>query len=314
MDKVSMRIPPPVRCTIEERRQKKSAKLHFVCQARGQHCLYSKTFFTMRTRNARVWIHLMFIALQAKSQHALSSRDASVTSLKHCWDMLKCENKTFLTLVTSAFPCAKDQESLLNELRHSGFFDVFQLSPPPMTSSAVGAQIGNSTTSASSVGMGLGGSADQLEGGAGGASLLWGCFLCTHPERAVGFLRGDAQPVIEGQLKEKKGRWRLFRRWRTRYFTLSGAHLSCKGSSGGESIDVNQIRSVKVSRGARNIPKAFEIFTGNQTLILKPKDGKNAEEWVQCLSIVVAHSHAKELPGKSNSLPARGMASSRTAI
>lgn len=60
--------------------------------------------------------------------------------------------------------------------------------------------------------------------------------------------------------------------------------------SGGESIDVNQIRSVKVSRGARNIPKAFEIFTGDQTLILKPKDGKNAEEWVQCLSIVVAHS------------------------
>lgn len=44
------------------------------------------------------------------------------------------------------------------------------------------------------------------------------------------------------------------------------------------------------SRGARNIPKAFEIFTGDQTLILKPKDGKNAEEWVQCLSIVVAHS------------------------
>ena len=58
----------------------------------------------------------------------------------------------------------------------------------------------------------------------------------------------------------------------------------------GETIDVNQIRSVKVSRGARNIPKAFEIFTGDQTLILKPKDGKNVEEWVQCLSIVVAHS------------------------
>lgn len=82
-------------------------------------------------------------------------------------------------------------------------------------------------------------------------SLRWGCFLCAHPERAVGFLRGkriyyfcvrpyhlpklphiagDTQPVIEGQLKEKKGRWRLFRRWRTRYFTLSGAHLSVRGS------------------------------------------------------------------------------------
>lgn len=85
--------------------------------------------------------------------------------------------------------------------------------------------------------------------------------------------------------------------------------------SGGESIDVNQIRSVKVSRGARNIPKAFEIFTGDQTLILKPKDGKNAEEWVQCLSIAVAHSQARDNPtAKTNSLPARGLGNSRTAF
>lgn len=70
---------------------------------------------------------------------------------------------------------------------------------------------------------------------------------------------------------------------------------------------MNQIRSLKVSRGARNIPKAFEIFTGDQTLILKPKDGKNAEEWVQCLSIVVAHSQSRDQPNKTNSLPARGL-------
>ncbi|XP_049810598.1 protein melted isoform X1 [Schistocerca nitens] len=274
MDKVSVRIPPPAKCTIEERRAKKVAKLHFACQGRGEHCLYNRTFFTMKTRNPRIWIHLMFLALQARSDSALSSRDSSVSSLKNCWDILKCENKTFLTLVTSAFPCSKDQDALLNELRHSGFFDVFECS--------------------------------------GGQ---WGCFLCNHPERAVGFLQ-DSQPVIEGQLKEKKGRWKIFRRWRTRYFTLSGAHLSYKGSKDDKDvtpIEVNQIRSVKVSRGARNIPKAFEIFTGDQSLILKPKDGKNAEEWVQCLSIVVAHSHSREVPAKSNSLPARG-ASLRTAV
>ena len=70
-------------------------------------------------------------------------------------------------------------------------------------------------------------------------------------------------------------------------------------------IEVNQIRSVKVSRGARNIPKAFEIFTGDQSLILKPKDGKNAEEWVQCLSVALAHSHARDSPAnKTHSLPA----------
>ncbi|XP_050344959.1 protein melted isoform X1 [Nymphalis io] len=275
MDNVSVRIPPPAKCTIEERRSKKQARLSFACGRRGPHCLYARAAFSMRTRLPRVWIHLMFLALQARHAAALSSRDPTVASLKHCWDILKCENKTFLTLVTGAFPGLKEQEMLVNELRAAGFFDVFEVNAtrtdvPP-------------------------------------TQAPWGCFLCNHPERAVGFLAADGQPVIEGQLKEKKGRWRLFRRWRTRYFTLSGAHLSCKGASGGESIDINQIRSVKVSRGARNIPKAFEIFTGDQTLILKPKDGKNAEEWAQCLSIAVAHSQARDAPAKANSLPARGL-------
>ncbi|XP_034247759.1 protein melted isoform X2 [Thrips palmi] len=277
MDKVSRCIPPPAKCTIEERRAKKVAKLHFACQGRGEHCLYNRTFFTMKTRNPRIWIHLMFLSLQARSQSALSSRDSSVSSLKNCWDILKCENKTFLTVVTSAFPCSKDQEALTNELRHSGFFDVLEY-------------------------VGVGGGGNGISDGP-----LWGCFLCNHPERAVGFLQ-DSQPVIEGQLKEKKGRWRLFRRWRTRYFTLSPAHLSCKGSKDDKDvtpIEVNQIRSVKVSRGARNIPKAFEIFTGDQSLILKPKDGKNAEAWVQCLSVALAHSHARDSPSnKTHSLPA----------
>nr|CAD7587523.1 unnamed protein product [Timema genevievae] len=226
------------------RSAKKLAKLHFACQGRGEHCLYNRTFFTMKTRNPRIWIHLMFLALQARSESALSSRDSSVSSLKNCWDILKCENKTFLTLVTSAFPCTKDQDALLNELRHSGFFDVFEAT-------------------------------------SGSGMTQWGCFLCNHPERAVGFLQ-DSQPVIEDDKDMIP-------------------------------IEVNQIRSVKVSRGARNIPKAFEIFTGDQSLILKPKGGKNAEEWVQCLSIVVAHSQSREIPAKSNSLPARGI-SLRTAV
>ena len=78
---------------------------------------------------------------------------------------------------------------------------------------------------------------------------------------------------------------------------------------------MTQIQSVKVSRGARNIPKAFEIFTqDNQSLILKPTNGKKAEEWVQYLNIVVAHSHAKDLSFKSNSLPARGFSASRNRL
>lgn len=134
--------------------------------------------------------------------------------LKNCWDILKCENRTFLTLVAPALlwgkvkilkvlpfslnsakrgfnkiDCQQDQDLLLNELRRSCFCDVFECN----------------------------------------SANLWCCFLCNHPERAIGFLQ-DSQPVIDGQLKEKKGHWKLFKRWKTRYFTLSGAHLSYKES------------------------------------------------------------------------------------
>ena len=48
---------------------------------------------------------------------------------------------------------------------------------------------------------------------------------------------------------------------------------------------------MKVSKeGRRNIPKAFEIFTDDRKFILKAKDGSNAQEWVQCLSVAKAHS------------------------
>lgn len=258
MVKVFVKIPLPVRCTIEERKAKKHAKIYFACQGKGEHCLYNKTFFIMKTRNPRVWIHLMFLALQARAPMALSTREASVSSLKNCWDTLKADNKTFLTLVTSAFPSAKDQDMLINELRTARFFDVFEYNGP---------------------------------------LNLWGCFLCNHPDRAVGFLQ-DTQPVIEGQLKEKKGKWKLFRRWRTRYFTLSAGHLSYRGAQDekeGQPIDISQIRSVRaISSRGRNIPKAFEIFTNEKTFVLKAKDSKNTEQWVQCLSIAMAHSQAKE--------------------
>jgi len=106
MDEVSQHLPPPTRCSIEgkslkvlfpqsltplpihpphkntqtphtqthhtvsnefaERRTKKVAKLHFACQIRGPHCLYSKTCFTMRTRNPKTWIHMMFLDFQVR--------------------------------------------------------------------------------------------------------------------------------------------------------------------------------------------------------------------------------------------------------
>lgn len=181
----------------------------------------------------------MFLDQQARAGTALSSRDPGVSSLKHCWDILKCDAKSFVTLATSAFPQLKEIDALVNELRNSGYFDVFELGPWSVNNNVQGGEV-----SGGGGGGGGGGGSDGEKGSkdSGGedssaesVQMQWGCWLCNHPERAIGFLQGNTQPVIEGQLKEKKGKWRLFRRWRTRYFTLSGAHLSCKGSvRGGE--------------------------------------------------------------------------------
>ena len=65
MESLMVRIPLPVKCSIEERKGRKFAKLHFACQGRtGEYCLYKSSFYTMKTRNPRTWIHLMFLALQ----------------------------------------------------------------------------------------------------------------------------------------------------------------------------------------------------------------------------------------------------------
>ena len=53
----------------------------------------------------------------------------------------------------------------------------------------------------------------------------WACLICANPEKATGLMK-DGQPVIEGQLKEKKGKWKIFKRWKTRHFTLSGANIT----------------------------------------------------------------------------------------
>ena len=79
----------------------------------------------------------------------------------------------------------QDQDALIHELHSARYFDIFEFHA---------------------------------------AQKHWACFLCNHPEKVPGLLQ-DGHPVIEGQLKEKKGRWKFFKRWKTRYFTLSGAQI-----------------------------------------------------------------------------------------
>lgn len=66
-----------------------------------------------------------------------------------------------------------------------------------------------------------------------------------------------------------------------------------------ETLPVSKIQSVKaVRKGYRDIPKAFEIFTADQTYTFKAKGHQNIEQWVQCLHIAVAQAHKGDDSGK----------------
>ncbi|WAR14755.1 MELT-like protein [Mya arenaria] len=94
----------------------------------------------------------------------------------------------------------------------------------------------------------------------------------------------------KGQLKEKKGRWKFLKRWKTRYFTLSGSQITySKNLQRKEMLPVREIQSVKaVRKGICDIPKAFEIFTTDQNYVFKAKGQQNNEPWVQFIHLAVA--------------------------
>ncbi|XP_013397892.1 ventricular zone-expressed PH domain-containing protein homolog 1-like [Lingula anatina] len=265
MERVALRIPLPSKITLEGHRHKKRPKVHFLCEKKGDQCLYCQHSFNIKTKQAKTWIHLMFLDRQAKAPSALSPRDPSVAELREIWETMMHtadSGRSFVTVVTSSFPTTKDQDSLRQELDSVRFFDVFEFN---------------------------------------GSQRCWACFLCNHPEKATGLLQ-DGHPIIAGHLKEKKGRWKFFKRWKTRYFTLSGSTMTYSVSKGGVTqetyLPINKIQSVKaIKKGSRDIPRAFEIFANDQKFILKPKERKCAEQWVQCIHIAVARSHKSPSSG-----------------
>ncbi|KAK7493731.1 hypothetical protein BaRGS_00015060 [Batillaria attramentaria] len=249
INKLNASIPLPTKCSVVNGKHKRYVRLYFVCGRQSPQCLYSSQHFILNTHLPKLWIHLMFLSVQANAPAALSQRDTDVSCLKACWDALKGErNSSFLTVVTSSFPTQK--------LHEERYFDVFEFNA---------------------------------------ACMHWACFMCNHPEKVSGLLQ-DGLPEIAGQLKEKKGKWKVFKRWKTRYFTLSGGTFTySKSNSRKETLPVSKIQSVKaVRKGIRDTPRAFEIFTDDQTYVFKAKGQQNVEQWVQCLHIAVVRSHMNE--------------------
>uniref|UniRef100_A0A915PYT4 PH domain-containing protein n=1 Tax=Setaria digitata TaxID=48799 RepID=A0A915PYT4_9BILA len=260
---ISKTYPIPVLCVSEGNKgAKHRMRVHFRCQVADDHCIYdSNQFFSFKTHAAPVWLHLMFLQMEATSiettGQVIAQCSETYQALSSCWSSLpsaQTRNRPFLELVTSAFPAHKEQQQILKELLDARYFDSFSYNI---------------------------------------VLQKWSCFSCNHPERARTILRPDSPhlPVLEGQLKEKRGRWKFLKRWHTKYFTLSGEDKIISPT-----LDLRKIRSVKSlgkgRKSRKSLPKAFEIFTDDDiSYVLKANDQNKAEEWIQCLQIAVAQAH-----------------------
>lgn len=54
----------------------------------------------------------------------LDQESAEFRTLERCWECLSKE-RPFVTVVTSAFPAAKEESAMLKELQEARFFDSF---------------------------------------------------------------------------------------------------------------------------------------------------------------------------------------------
>ncbi|XP_053567766.1 ventricular zone-expressed PH domain-containing protein homolog 1 [Bombina bombina] len=258
------KIPVPEQCVIEDTVKSCVAKLFFSCPTKGHYCLYSKSSFILFSRQPQLWIHIMFLFQQSLFPEPLSMQSTSMQVLKTLWEktQLKGAHSFEASIIQSMFPHKKDLELLHLHLEDERFFDLF----------------GYSEESGS-----------------------WQCFMCNNPEKAT-VVNQEGQTLIEGKLKEKQIRWKFIKRWKTRYFTLAGNQLLFrKGKSKDDPddcpIELSKVQSVKAvakKRKDRSLPRAFEIFTDSKTYVFKAKDEKNAEEWLQCISVAVAQAKERE--------------------
>lgn len=92
----------------------------------------------------------------------------------------------FNLLVTSSFPSEKQLNDLRNELVESRMLDLFECSE--------------------------------------NSHQKWSCFVCANPQRSSD-LFDENHHLIQGQLKEKHGKWKFLRRWHKRLFTLTGGSI-----------------------------------------------------------------------------------------
>lgn len=186
-------LPLPIDCWIDDHydnnklkpKRAKYLNLNFSCYLKGQYCLFDKNYFEIRSTQVSIWIHLIFLSLQSKWSYPLTQRDQPVIDLKKCYQSFKESDKLGFVPLITSSFPIDKEQKLI--LNELKDLRFFDLF-----------QFNKE-------------------------HKQWFCYLCSNPDKARDL--STQSTLIQGQLKEKRGKWKLFKRWKKRLYTLTGGNI-----------------------------------------------------------------------------------------
>ncbi len=137
---------------------------------------------------------------KSKQSQALTQQDIKFIELKNYYESLN-EKTSFVTLITSSFPTQKQITDLINEHKETRYYDIFQQKT----------LLNNNTDN------------DNQTNHENNEKKVWYCFSCSNPDKALDLLK--EKTLIQGQLKEKHGKWKFLRRWRKRIYSITSGNI-----------------------------------------------------------------------------------------
>ena len=134
---------------------------------------------------ANMLILIIFFQIKSKLSQAFTQRDFSLFELRKCYEHFKCSEKLQFIPLITSAFPNEKQQQLLL----TELFDIRLF--------------------------------DLFEFNK--ESQQWFCFLCSNPEKAFNIL--NETTLMQGHLSEKRGRWKFFKRWKKRLYSLTGGNI-----------------------------------------------------------------------------------------
>lgn len=124
---INKKLPIPKRFSTKGR-IRKTLILEFVCEGSSPNCLFPDDRpFTTETKDWNKWLKIAFSGIKlGKSLIVPASGGDAVSAVKDAYDAYKEKyDKDFLAYIKEPFLTSAEQDNLVNQLRDSKFFNVF---------------------------------------------------------------------------------------------------------------------------------------------------------------------------------------------